>query len=61
MKTDKLILGVPKGRVMNDTRRLFDRSGIDLPAACAAKLERNGQKYPADRCRGSSAKYTSYK
>eukprot|EP00873_Tetraselmis_striata_P013469 jgi/Tetstr1/433733/TSEL_022952.t1 len=30
MKTDKLILGVPKGRVMNDTRRLFNRCGIDL-------------------------------
>ena len=58
---DRTHLGEEMADVLMYLVRLADRSGIDLPAACAAKLERNGQKYPADRCRGSSAKYTSYK
>lgn len=57
---DRTHLGEEMADVLMYLVRLADRSGIDLPAACAAKLERNGQKYPADRCRGSSAKYTSY-
>ncbi|MGR5228881.1 nucleotide pyrophosphohydrolase [Photobacterium damselae] len=37
--------------------RLADRSGIDLIAACQAKLEKNAQKYPSDKCYGSAKKY----
>jgi NTP pyrophosphatase (non-canonical NTP hydrolase) len=32
--------------------------GIDLPAAVAAKLRKNALKYPVDKARGSSDKYT---
>ena len=40
--------------------RLADACGINLADAAAQKQQRNAAKYPADRCRGSSAKYTQY-
>ncbi len=40
--------------------RLADRLGIDLMAAAEHKIELNHQKYPADKVRGSSKKYTEY-
>jgi len=40
--------------------RLADKCDVDLADAVAKKLARNAAKYPADRCRGSSAKYTAY-
>ncbi|OGS90184.1 MAG: nucleotide pyrophosphohydrolase [Gallionellales bacterium GWA2_59_43] len=40
--------------------RLSDRLGVDLRAAALHKLEKNAAKYPADRVRGSSKKYTEY-
>lgn len=40
--------------------RLSDACGIDLAAAAEAKLRKNAAKYPAEQCRGSSAKYTAY-
>ncbi|MGF1451006.1 MAG: MazG-like family protein [Opitutales bacterium] len=33
-------------------------TGIDVCDAIAAKMARNAQKYPVDKARGSSAKYT---
>jgi dCTP diphosphatase len=38
--------------------RIADRAGVDLESAVAAKLAANAEKYPADRVRGSSKKYT---
>jgi hypothetical protein len=38
--------------------RLADKLDIDLLAAAAAKLELNAAKYPVDKARGSSRKYT---
>jgi dCTP diphosphatase len=38
--------------------RLADQLGIELLAAAAAKIDVNARKYPADRARGSSRKYT---
>ena len=38
--------------------RLGDRLGIDPVAAARRKLVANAQKYPADKARGSSKKYT---
>lgn len=35
--------------------------GIDLADACRRKLEKNIAKYPAEKVRGSAAKYTAYK
>lgn len=41
--------------------RMADVLGIDLIAAAHAKMDLNAQKYPADKVRGSNAKYTEYK
>ncbi|MGB5103455.1 MAG: nucleotide pyrophosphohydrolase [Steroidobacteraceae bacterium] len=38
--------------------RLADKLGVDLEQAAVAKITRNGEKYPADKARGSSRKYT---
>lgn len=35
-----------------------ERAGIDLAAAADAKINRNAEKYPVHKARGSSAKYT---
>lgn len=40
--------------------RLADKLGIDIEAAVESKMQENRQKYPADRVRGSAAKYTEY-
>lgn len=37
--------------------RLADRSGVDLSAAFARKLQKAREKYPVDRFKGSSRKY----
>jgi len=38
--------------------RLADRLDVDLVSAARDKLELNAKKYPADKARGSSRKYT---
>ena len=38
--------------------RLADRLEVDLLSAARDKLELNAQKYPVDKARGSSRKYT---
>lgn len=40
--------------------RLADRAGVDLEAAAWRKIDRNEEKYPADRVRSSAKKYTDY-
>lgn len=40
--------------------RLADRLGFDLLAAAAAKIEENARRYPVEKVRGSSKKYTEY-
>jgi len=40
--------------------RLADVLNIDLAEAAASKLQRNAEKYPADRVRGKSTKYSEY-
>ena len=40
--------------------RLADKLGIDIESAVEAKMKENQAKYPADRVRGSAAKYTEY-
>ena len=40
--------------------RLADKLGIDLEAAVQLKISENARKYPADRVKGSAAKYTEY-
>ncbi len=41
--------------------RLADKLGVDIADAVEKKIEKNGAKYPADRVKGSSKKYTEYK
>ena len=41
--------------------RLSDKLGIDLIEATNRKMALNEKKYPADKVRGSSKKYTEYK
>jgi dCTP diphosphatase len=40
--------------------RLSDKLEVDLLEAARHKLEKNAVKYPADRVRGSSKKYSEY-
>ena len=40
--------------------RLADKLNVDLLAAAARKIDLNARKYPADKVRGSSKKYTEY-
>jgi dCTP diphosphatase len=40
--------------------RLADKLGVDIGHAVDAKLAKNAEKYPADKVRGSAAKYTRY-
>ena len=40
--------------------RLADVLGVDIIAAANAKIDLNAKKYPADKVRGSNAKYTEY-
>jgi hypothetical protein len=40
--------------------RLSDRLGVDLRAAALDKLETNARKYPVEKARGRSTKYTEW-
>lgn len=40
--------------------RLADKLGVDVFAAIEGKIKKNELKYPADKVRGSSKKYTEY-
>ena len=40
--------------------RLADKLNVNIETAIGAKLAVNRRKYPADKVRGSSAKYTVY-
>jgi dCTP diphosphatase len=40
--------------------RLADRLGVDILEAASQKILKNEEKYPADKVRGSSKKYTAY-
>lgn len=42
------------------TVRLADKLDIDLAEVAKKKLDINKKKYPADKVRGSSKKYTKY-
>lgn len=46
--------------VFNYLLRLADVTGIDLAAALKKKIAINEGRYPADKARGSAAKYTTY-
>ncbi len=39
---------------------ICERAGIDLAREADAKITRNGEKYPVDKSRGNSRKYTEF-
>jgi NTP pyrophosphatase (non-canonical NTP hydrolase) len=46
--------------VLNYLVRLADKLGIDLIAAAHEKIDDNARRYPADKVRGNSKKYSEY-
>ena len=46
--------------VLNYLVRLADKLDIDLIAAAHEKIDDNARRYPADKVRGNSKKYTEY-
>lgn len=40
--------------------RLAGKLNVDIEAACWAKMEKNAEKYPVERVKGSAKKYTNY-
>ncbi len=40
--------------------RIADKLNVDLLGAVSKKIEANAKKYPSDKVRGSSKKYTEY-
>jgi dCTP diphosphatase len=40
--------------------RLADKLGVDILQAVEQKMQKNEQKYPADKVKGSAKKYTQY-
>lgn len=56
---DKLSVGQELSDVLLYTIRMADVCGVDLGRAVLEKIALNALKYPAERCRGSSAKYNS--
>lgn len=46
--------------VLNYLVRLADKLDVNLIAAANEKIDRNELKYPAEKVRGSSKKYTEY-
>lgn len=59
-EAEKVHLGEELSDVLLYLIRLSDTCGIDLPAAALRKMKKNAEKYPADKCRGKSDKYTAY-
>lgn len=55
---------VQVGQELSDTLvyllRIAEVCGIDLIEAANKKIDLNAQKYPADKCKGSNAKYSAY-
>ena len=58
---ERMRLGEELSDVLSYVFRLADVGRIDLPAAFLDKLAKNRLKYPAERVRGSAAKYTEYR
>lgn len=40
--------------------RIADKLGVDIVTTTLAKIEKNAEKYPSDKVRGQSKKYTKY-
>lgn len=58
---EKEHLGEELSDVLLYLLRLADICKVNLGDAALRKLEKNALKYPVERCKGSSNKYTTYK
>jgi dCTP diphosphatase len=47
--------------VLHGIMLIADEMGIDLSSAFVEKMKKNEKKYPVEKARGSSKKYTEYK
>jgi dCTP diphosphatase len=54
----RLEVGLELADVLLYLLRLADRLGVDLADAASRKLTINAERYPVERARGSSRKYT---
>ena len=59
-ENERVHLGEELSDVLLYLIRLSDQCGIDLASAAIDKMEKNARKYPAEQCKGSSDKYTTY-
>mmetsp|Transcript_46939 Transcript_46939/g.75444 ORF Transcript_46939/g.75444 Transcript_46939/m.75444 type:complete len:196 (-) Transcript_46939:106-693(-) len=57
---ERVHLGEELSDVLIYLVRLADRCQIDLASAARRKMEQNALKYPADKAKGRSDKYTAY-
>eukprot|EP01138_Halocafeteria_seosinensis_P006961 gb/GECG01007119.1/.p1 GENE.gb/GECG01007119.1/~~gb/GECG01007119.1/.p1 ORF type:complete len:269 (+),score=37.93 gb/GECG01007119.1/:1-807(+) len=57
---DKVLVGEELSDVLLYLLRLSHRCNVNLPRAAQRKLKLNAKKYPVDKARGRSAKYTEY-
>ncbi|OGH93261.1 MAG: nucleotide pyrophosphohydrolase [Candidatus Magasanikbacteria bacterium RIFOXYD1_FULL_40_23] len=58
IKTHKEEIGDEMGDVLNYLLIMANDFGIDLADATDKKIDKNAQKYPVEKSRGRSAKYT---
>ena len=61
VSTDPVILGKVKDEVADIffyLMRIVDKTGIDLEEAVLTKIKKNEEKYPVEKSRGISKKYT---
>ena len=54
---DKAALADEIADVMNYCIMLADKTGIDMKENLLRKIKHNGEKYPVEKAKGSSAKY----
>lgn len=59
-EAEKQHVGEELADVFSYLVRLSDVCGVDLLEAWRAKMEKNRNKYPVEKCRGSADKYTKY-
>ena len=58
--TKKSAIASEMADILNYLVRLADKLNIDLVEEALKKIDLNEDRYPAERARGSSAKYTVY-
>lgn len=59
-QSDKIHLGEEMADILIYLSRLADICGINMKHAVLDKMAKNAKKYPSDKCKGSSKKYTEY-